>query len=235
MNPLDRGLLLGLNQFAHRSRIFDAFVVQLSVTDLLKGGVALGVIWWLWFSTRDDLRSVRARLLATLAAGALAALAGRLLADTLPFRTRPFHEPQLPFRLPYTEGLEQLRDFSSFPSDHALLFTALSVGVMFASRRAGIFLLIWSFIVVLLPRLYMGLHYPTDLLAGAAIGALIACLLQMRGPRERLARPLLGWLDRHPSSFYAAMFLASLQIGTLFSDVRALLALLARALYLRSI
>ena len=235
MNPFDRGLILAVNQYALRSRVFDEFVVQLSTTDLLKGGVVLGVLWWLWFSTRDDARAMRVRLLATLAAGALAAFAGRALADSLPFRVRPLHEAQLPFRLPYSEGYEQLRNFSSFPSDHAMLFSALSIGVLFASWRAGLFLLAWTFLFVLLPRLYMGLHYPSDLLAGIVFGGIIASVLQIRAVRERLAAPLLGWHDRHPATFYAAMYVATLQIGTLFADARGLLVLVARALHRQSI
>jgi len=235
MNPFDHALILAINQYAGRSRVFDEFVVQLSTTDLLKGGVVLGVLWWLWFSARPDSRAVRVRLLATLAAGAIAAVAGRLLADSLPFRARPLHEPRLPFHLPYTEGIAQLRNFSSFPSDHAMLFSALAVGVLFVSRRAGIFLLLWTFFVVLMPRLYMGLHYPSDLLGGMAFGAIIACVLQLRAVRERLAAPLLGWLEYQPASFYATMYLATLQIGTLFADVRGLLALLAQVLHRRAI
>src|SRR5262245_32417053 len=104
MNPFDRGLILALNQYAQRSRVFDQFVVQLSTAELVKGGVVLGAFWWLWFLPRADSRAARVRLLATLAAGALAALVSRALADTLPFRARPLHEAQLPFRLPYTEG-----------------------------------------------------------------------------------------------------------------------------------
>jgi undecaprenyl-diphosphatase len=224
MNPFDRGLILWLNQFADRSRIFDGLVVLLSQTELLKGGLALAVIWWLWFSMREDSRALRGRLLATLAGGAVAALISRLLSDVLPFRTRPFHEARLPFHPPLTESLNQLRDFSSFPSDHASLFTALSVGVLFCSRRAGIFLLFWTFVVVLTPRLYLGLHYPTDILAGAALGTLIACLFQTRRVREPLAAPLLDWQDRHPSSFYSGMYLASLQIAVLFGDLRDVLS-----------
>ena len=226
MNPFDRGLILWLNQFADRSRIFDGLVVLLSQTELLKGGVALAVIWWLWFSTREDSRVLRERLLATLAGGALAALASRLLSDVLPFRTRPFHEPRLPFHPPFTESVNMLRNFSSFPSDHASLFTALSVGVLFCSRRAGIFLLFWTLVVVLMPRLYLGLHYPTDILAGAALGTLTACALQTRRVREGLSAPLLDWKDWHPSSFYAALYLASLQIAVLFGDLRDILSFL---------
>jgi len=230
MNAFDRGLILALNQFAQRSRVFDQVVVQLSTSELLKGGVVLGVFWWIWFLPRPDSRAVRVRLLATLAGGALAALMSRVLADSLPFRARPLHEPQLPFRLPLTEWPDALHNFSSFPSDHASLFSALSVGMLYVSPPAGLFLLVWTFFVVLLPRLYLGLHYPTDLIAGVVLGTLIACLLQIRSVRERLAAPLLGWLDRHPGSFYAAMYLATLQIGTLFNDVRNLLALAAQAL-----
>lgn len=228
VNAFDRELLLGLNQFAQRWQPLDAFARELGQSDLLKGGVTLAALWWLWFSPRPDPRGTRARLLLTLLGGALAVAVGRALADLLPFRPRPLGHPDLGFVLPHAMRTTDMAEWSSFPSDHAMLFTALAVGVSFASRRVGAFLLLWTMAAIALPRLYLGLHYPTDILAGAAIGAGIAASLQATAVRDRVARPLLAWLDRHPRSFYAALFLVTLQVGTLFRDVRQFLGLLGR-------
>ncbi len=231
MNAIDRGLLLGLNHYAHRWISVDAFVVAVGGSDLLKGGVVLGVLWWLWFSPRPDSRPMRGRLLATLAGGVVAVLVGRILANLMPFRLRPMHQPGLGFVMPYREFSEALRTWSSFPSDHAMLFTALAAGMMFVSRRAGIFLLAWTLVVIALPRLYLGLHYPSDLAAGAVIGAIIGCLMQAEAIRRIVTRPLFAWLDRHPASFYAAMYIVTLQIGTLFSELRSIVELVQIALH----
>jgi undecaprenyl-diphosphatase len=225
MNAIDLRLLLGLNHFAHRWITVDAFIVEVGGSDLLKGGVALGVIWWLWFSPRPDSRAIRGRLLATLEGGFVAVIVGRLLANLLPFRLRPIHQQGLGFVHPYHEYPDVLRTWSSFPSDHAMLFTALAVGVLFVSRKAGAFLLIWTALVIALPRLYLGLHYPSDVVAGALIGAAIACLMQAGRLREHLTRPLVRWLDRHPASFYAAMYVVAFQIGTLFTELRSIVTM----------
>ncbi len=41
-------ILSFINRFAQRSSTFDEFVVLLSITMLLKGGVIVGVLWWVW-------------------------------------------------------------------------------------------------------------------------------------------------------------------------------------------
>ncbi|HTR97768.1 MAG TPA: phosphatase PAP2 family protein [Candidatus Acidoferrales bacterium] len=231
MDWFDRTLLLGLNHYAHRSRTFDELIGGIGESDLLKGGIVLCVLWWLWFSRREDIRLVRARLLATIASGVLAVVSGRLLANGLPFRLRPIHESALGFLLPYGESRSHLRAWSSFPSDHAMLFTALGAGIFYVSRRAGTFVLLWTLFVIELPRLYLGLHYPSDLIGGSAIGALLAIVLQQSSVRDGVTRPLLAWHDGHPSSFYAVMYLVTLQVGTLFGDARDLILQLAALLH----
>ena len=53
MNPFDTSILQFLNRFAQRSPGFDQFVVFLSDFNLLKGGIVVGLIWWLWFDRAD--------------------------------------------------------------------------------------------------------------------------------------------------------------------------------------
>ncbi len=65
-----------------------------------------------------------------------------------------------------------------FPSCHAANCTALAVflSMQFNSRKWTILLSTWA-IIVCYSRMYLGVHYPTDLLAGATIGGLYAALL----------------------------------------------------------
>ena len=65
----------------------------------------------------------------------------------------------------------------SFPSDHAAAAFAIAVAVLLYSRRAGIaFLAIAT--VIGTSRVVEGLHYPTDVMAGAAVGVLAALLVR---------------------------------------------------------
>jgi undecaprenyl-diphosphatase len=62
----------------------------------------------------------------------------------------------------------------SMPSDHATAAFALAFGVLlFLDRRAG-FALTAVAVLIGVARVWTGLHYPGDILAGAAIGGLAA-------------------------------------------------------------
>lgn len=76
---------------------------------------------------------------------------------------------------------------SSFPSGHAALFFALAMVIFFRNRKWGI----WFFILALvngLARIYVGVHWPLDILGGIVIGTLSAVFIHwlVRGSREEL-------------------------------------------------
>ena len=68
-----------------------------------------------------------------------------------------------------------LETFASFPSGHSQMSSGLFITSAFHFKKT------WSWIVfplatlgVMLSRLYFGVHYPTDVLTGAALGAVFA-------------------------------------------------------------
>jgi undecaprenyl-diphosphatase len=77
---------------------------------------------------------------------------------------------------------------ASFPSEHATAAFALAAGVAMYRLRYGMVLLALATLISF-ARVYVGAHYPADVLGGAAIGITIALAL-------RAARPLLAWFDR---------------------------------------
>lgn len=71
-----------------------------------------------------------------------------------------------------------------FPSDHAVMAGAVAAGLYFVSRLLG-WVAAAAAIVIAFARVYIGVHYPQDVLAGLALGAVVVLLLGM------LARPAL--------------------------------------------
>jgi hypothetical protein len=88
-----------LNRFAHRSPTVDEAVLLVSANTLLKGGVVVASIWWIWFQQEDN-QEKRESVLVALVAGFLGLAMSRILSRTID-RARPLNEPQLSFQLPY--------------------------------------------------------------------------------------------------------------------------------------
>jgi undecaprenyl-diphosphatase len=218
MNPFDESILLGLNAYAGQSRWFDSFMAFFSVADVVKGGVFCVVVWWLWFAADTRTEQKRDMLIAMLCAVPAIAIA-RAIALLAPFRARPFARPDLHFQVPYAVEPDSLLDWSAFPSDHAAMFMAIAVGMIFANRRVGGFLVVYAIVVILLPRIYIGAHHPTDILAGAAIGV-VAALIGRLGLVKRIGDWAMTLETRHASFFYTGLFLLTWQIANLFTPLR---------------
>lgn len=86
------------------------------------------------------------------------------------FRPRPF------VALNFIPLIDQSPKEASFPSGHASFFFALSTIVYFYNKKAGILFYIASFFIVI-GRIFVGIHWPLDILAGAILGILMGWLL----------------------------------------------------------
>ncbi|MFZ3330007.1 MAG: phosphatase PAP2 family protein [Candidatus Acidiferrales bacterium] len=221
MNSFDASIIAFLNQFAHRSADFDYLVMLVGSNELIKGGAITMLIWWAWFRPGENKTRDHEYLFYGILASFAAVLVARALADFLPFRERPFANPAVHFQFPYSVTfLDHMIKWSSFPSDHAAMFFALATSIFFVSRGAGTLALLHALFVVSLPRVYMGMHYPTDIVAGAAIGVGIASTAKIVAVRAKVAGPAMHWLAKSPQTFYPVLFLLIFLITVIFNPVR---------------
>lgn len=77
-------------------------------------------------------------------------------------------------------------------------------------------------IFISFPRLYLGLHYLTDILAGAALGGGICWLANRTRLLSPVTQKLLRMSSSTPGFFYAGFFLVTYQIATLFQELRGI-------------
>jgi undecaprenyl-diphosphatase len=68
-------------------------------------------------------------------------------------------------------------------------------------------------------RNYIGAHYPSDLIAGAALGAFAVWASQVFRPVSA-GKKIMRWEQSSPGMFYMIAFFLSYQIATLFNDIR---------------
>jgi|HubBroStandDraft_3_1064219.scaffolds.fasta_scaffold16349_2 undecaprenyl-diphosphatase len=231
----DRALTLYANQFAGRSIVLDKFVFDILDTSLLNGGVFLAAYWWLWFEADESgVHAQRRNVVVALVAVIVVAGASLLLKVLLPFRYPPLSNPDLGLRLPFGVDPTALNHFSSFPSGHAMLFFALSVPLWIRSRWFGAAAAVWTLLMICLPLLYLGDHWPSDIVAGAVVGVALMLLLCRLIGATGLPDRVVRFSATHPPAFYAIAWLVALEITARFGGVEAFFsdaARLARALH----
>ena len=222
INWLDGSIVLFLNQAAGKSPVFDRLIYDIADSSLLQGGLFMAYLWWLWFRRDSDTISRRRDALAAFFGALVAVLLSRIMQVALPFHPRPLHTPGLGFVPPIGVNPATLSRWSSFPSDHAMLFFALSVAIWYQSRVQGALAMVWSLIVICLPRVYLGYHYPSDVLGGAVFGVIAMFAMLRLFRRYGWIDRLVDWGEEHQAAFYCLAFLATYELAVLFYDVRRL-------------
>jgi undecaprenyl-diphosphatase len=197
----DQGVLLALRNSADPAYPLGPAWLEEEARDITALG-SYGVLGIIFFAVIAYLLLMRRRAAALWVT--VAVVGGVLLSNVLKYS---FDRPRPDF-LAHTARVFT----SSFPSGHAMLsaVTFLTLGVLLASiynswRLKVFFLGLATFLMVIVgvSRIYLGVHYPTDVLAGWCVGAGWAAIcwtvfhwLQQRGAVEPAANDALNTEDR---------------------------------------
>ena len=178
MSPLyhlDQEIFRSIHVGLHRAWL-DPFMV--SITDSGRGEVKFAILGLLCLFVR-----YRKYAFMVLVAGATSGLLAQLVKH-LVYRQRPSN---FAFAHPITSYIEALMNQhapmagNSFPSGHATSSFAIAVAVAWIVRKTehawiGWVVVLWAALVGF-SRVYVGVHFLSDVLGGAAIGALVGTLV----------------------------------------------------------
>jgi undecaprenyl-diphosphatase len=176
---VDTSILHTLNDFFFRhDGVEDPVVAYVNAAELLF----LAMLVLAFACTRGPRRIAirRAAVAAGLSAGIALAVAAVL--SRLVDRPRPFVDHAATVHL-FSHHVAD----PGFPSDHATAAFAIGVALLLRERAWGIVVLVLA-TVLAVGRVAMGIHYPTDVLGGAALGAAVAAILWAPPARALLQR-----------------------------------------------
>ena len=175
---MDYRIYHGINQF-----VFDHDWLGRALSVLQTWAVPVLAIatFGLWLLARPEgHRKWKLASASALASAALALLIAQVIGKIWP-RDRPFAAH------PGAHVWGSRSHDPSFPSDHASAAFGIAFAVFLFDRVVGsIFIAAATFISV--GRVFVGAHYPADVLAGALVGLGAALLV------VRVARPLIEWM-----------------------------------------
>lgn len=172
-----------INNLAGRSDVLDA-VMKVVAQDFIY--LMVPVVIGLWFWPVGETRALNQRVAFLACVSALAALALGVLLGDLYYQDRPFvfdHATRL---------LVNHATDNSFPSDHTTVAFAVA-GALIVWRRLLGMVLVATALALGLARVYVGVHWPSDVAAGATIGFCVGLVASLG---ESLLRPAQAYLHQ---------------------------------------
>jgi len=163
---VDKQIFLWINGLAGRSAVADYIIQGIANDYFVIVSFCLGLLA-IWFgSTSKEMQ--KAVIAAVISIGLASLLV--VLSNHFYFRPRPFTE------LPTTLLFYKPGD-SSFPSNMATVLMAISIPIFWTNKKIG-GLFIGVSIIASLARVYIGIHYPFDIMGGfiLALAAAVAAI-----------------------------------------------------------
>lgn len=177
MGAVDSSLLHAVNGFLFNHDVVeDPLLFYVNASELLFVAT-LAIIFMLARGPR--LADWRRTAVAAVASAGVGLLAAKLISELVD-RARPFVVEPHQVHLFTAHAADP-----GFPSDHATAAFAIAVAILLRKRAWGWVALGFA-TVLAIGRVGLGVHYPSDVLAGAALGAGAALLLWAPPLRQRL-------------------------------------------------
>jgi undecaprenyl-diphosphatase len=186
---VDWSVLHALNNFVfHHDGVEDPLLFYVNASEALF----VATLAIVFLAARGRFAGWRRACLAAVLSAGLGLAVGKVISELVD-RARPF--------VADPHGVHLFANHAAdpgFPSDHATAAFAIAVAIFLRKRAWGVFALAAA-TVLSVGRVALGVHYPSDVLAGAALGSAAALALwapALRTRIDRLADRIGGYWDR---------------------------------------
>ncbi|HEK9103302.1 TPA: undecaprenyl-diphosphatase [Bacillus pseudomycoides] len=141
------------------------------------------IAYWFTQSRKNKMMIIQA-MVAFVTAEIIGKLAGKFHLNYQPFAV-----------LPDVNKLVDHAVDNSFPSDHTILFFSICFSFWLVRKKTGSLLLTLAFCVAI-SRIWVGVHYPFDVVTGALIGIISALFSYWLTPKITFIKQLLNLYEK---------------------------------------
>jgi undecaprenyl-diphosphatase len=212
-----------------RSWWIDHIALALVTSPLFRAVPCVAILSGYWAATDSHGRGpeTRRQVLVGFVSSGAALVLSRIIQNVFQ-SLRPINDPM--FAGLFHESFNRL-DFHSFPSDHAAMLVPLVCAIGALQPLAGVAMGL-LLTCGLLARIWSGLHYPTDVLAGALLGLTVVWSVRLRPDALDRCLDLLDRARRRgPVTVATILFLIAFLYASMFESVREFVEHVVHALW----
>ncbi len=230
-HSLDIAIVLIFNKFCGKSQFWDTLALLFLSVDALRTAILVALIVGIWQygKSKSDTNSQK-RVLFILFSVVISLGIIEIL-NALIDSQRPIVALGNLIYNPITTSDTQLLwnggwvrnpKHGSFPSDTVALLATMAVGLFLWNRMLGIVAFLFVLFAGILPRLYFGLHYPSDMFIGVLISIVSTIIVEKVNLFNTLSKKILDIEQKFPYLFGVVSFYLAYIIAEKFILLRKL-------------
>ncbi len=220
-DQLDKSLLIGMNQLLAGTDIKLKILHQIGENHVIRGAPVFFALVSVYFIGNSS--AARSRILVGLLASCVATAISVSVQEHWTPHLRPVLDTSLPLHLVSQEHIADWEGrLGSFPSDTGVLYLSLCTIVFLERRLVGILCLFWALITVVIARIGLGWHYPSDLAGAMILGPSVVFLFSRFGWLARASEGLLRRFENREYIVHSVYFLLLADAYHLFPALQGL-------------